>query len=78
MKKNILLSMMILASLISCPFVNANQAEQTSADNIAVISVQKQPTNKEQKQAITKNIGCIILQINGKAVNYQQKETDNK
>lgn len=78
MKKNILLLMIILASSINCPLVNANQTEQVSNDNIAVISVQKQPTNKEQKQAITKNIGCIILQINGKAVNYQQKETDNK
>lgn len=77
MKKNVLLSMIVLASLINCSFVNANQAEQTSTDNIAVISVQKQPTNKEQKQAITKNIGCIILQINGKAVNYT-KETDDK
>ena len=77
MKKNTLLSMIVLAFLTSGSTIYANNAEQTSKDNIAVISVQKQPTNKEQKQAITKNIGCIILQINGKAVNYN-KENNNK
>lgn len=77
MKKSVLLSMTILAFLISGSAIYANNAEQTSKDNIAVISIQKQPTNKEQKQAITKNIGCIILQINGKAVNYN-KENNNK
>lgn len=40
--------------------------EQTAENNTAVISVQKQPANEQQKQKVTRNIACIIIQINGK------------
>ena len=41
--------------------------EQTSNDNRAVVSIQKQPaTENTQKQTIKKNWFCIIIQVNGK------------
>lgn len=47
-------------------FANDVDTKQTAEDNKAVISVQKQPANELQKQKITRNIACIIIQVNGK------------
>ena len=47
--------------------------QQNAEDNKAVISLQKQPANEQQKQKVTRNIACIIIQINGKV-----KETGGK
>lgn len=48
--------------------------EQIVNDNRATISVQKQPSmEKGQKQEAKQNKWCIIIQVNGKI-----KETENK
>ncbi len=48
-------------------------AKQKSENNIAGISVQKQPLNENSKQRITKNIACIIIQVNGKVKDNEEK-----
>lgn len=67
----------ILSILFFCSsvvYANENQPEQTSNDNIATISVQKQPaTENMQKQIAKQNKWCIIIQVNGKI-----KEVENK
>lgn len=47
--------------------------QQVSNDNRAVVSIQKQPTIKEQNQGVSRNWFCIILQWNG-AVKYPAAE----
>lgn len=44
----------------------AEEAEQSVNDNRAVVALQKQPSNKVQKQEAKQNKWCIIVQINGK------------
>ena len=57
----------ILGILLFCSQgVFAADSSQTVEDNKAVIAVQKQPSNEVQKQKATRNIACIIIQINGK------------
>lgn len=57
----------ILGILLFCSQgVFAADSAQTVEDNKALIAVQKQPTNEVQKQKATRNIACIIIQINGK------------
>lgn len=57
----------ILGILLFCgQGVLANDSAQKVEDNKAVIAVQKQPSNEVQKQKATRNIACIIIQINGK------------
>lgn len=58
----VLLAMFLFGAIKAC----AVEAAQGAEDNRAVIAVQKQPTNKEQKQKAARNIACIIIQINGK------------
>lgn len=67
--KKLLLTMLLTISLTQAAIFAAEEtqkAEQKTDDNIAVISVQKQPLNENSKQKITKNIACIIIQVNGK------------
>lgn len=66
MKK--ILSILLIFGLFYFPTVFAaeNSAQQVAEDNKAVIALQKQPTNEAQKQKITRNIACIVIQINGK------------
>ncbi len=67
--KKLLLTMLLTISLTQavCFAIEETQkAEQKTDDNIAAISVQKQPLNENSKQKITKNIACIIIQVNGK------------
>lgn len=62
----------ILFLLLLCPvysFATEIQTTQDTTDNKAVIALQKQPANETQKQKISKNIACIIIQINGKIKN---------
>ena len=63
----------ILFLLLLCPvycFAAEIQTTQDTTDNKAVIALQKQPPmNEVQKQKISKNIACIIIQINGKIKN---------
>lgn len=60
----------IIGLLLFCGqvvFADGTQPEQTAQDNKAVISIQKQPTTENsQKQKVTRNIGCIIIMVNGK------------
>lgn len=72
MKKllSIILGLFLFCSQIV--FANDVDTKQTAEDNKAVISVQKQPANEQQKQKITRNIACIIIQVNGKI-----KESNN-
>lgn len=57
----------VLGILLFCSVsVLANDTIQNVEDNKAVIAVQKQPSNEVQKQKATRNIACIIIQINGK------------
>ena len=49
--------------------VNAIQPEQKFDDNRASISVQKQPAlENTQRQSVKNNRFCIIVQVNGKAL----------
>ncbi len=67
--KKLLLTILLTVSLTqaACFAIEETQkAEQKTDDNIAAISVQKQPLNENSKQKITKNIACIIIQVNGK------------
>lgn len=49
--------------------VNAIQPEQKFDDNRASISVQKQPAlENSQRQSVKNNRFCIIVQVNGKAL----------
>ena len=67
--KKLLLTMLLTISLTQAAIFAAEEtqkAEQKTDDNIAAISVQKQPLNENSKQKITKNIACIIIQVNGK------------
>lgn len=63
-KLAVILSLFLFCSqIVLATDVNS---QQTAEDNKAVISVQKQPANEQQKQKITRNIACIIIQVNGK------------
>lgn len=62
--KKLILSILVL--LMVTNVVAAEEASQSVEDNKAVITVQKQPSNEVQKQKATRNIACIIIQINGK------------
>lgn len=63
-KLTILTALCIFCAL---PVLSAETpAMQTTNDNRAVISVQKQPAGAEQKQEAKQNKWCIIIQINGK------------
>ncbi len=74
MKKTFLiLTLLILSS--NLVFAEDNIAEQKSEDNKAVISIQKQPANEKQNQNVTRNIGCIIIQVNGKV---KENDTNSK
>ena len=49
--------------------VNSIQPEQKFNDNRATISVQKQPAlENSQQQSVKNNWFCIIVQVNGKAL----------
>ena len=67
--KKLLLTILLTISLtqaVCFAAEEAQKAELKTDDNIAAISVQKQPLNENSKQKITKNIACIIIQVNGK------------
>lgn len=69
--KNILASFLGLFLVVSPVLAGEviTNPEQKADDNIAVISVQKQPTSETaQRQRAVKNIGCIIIQVNGKVI----------
>ena len=68
MKKLLLIILLTISLTQAVCFAaeEAQKAEQKTDDNIAAISVQKQPLNENSKQKITKNIACIIIQVNGK------------
>lgn len=61
----VLMSMFVFGA-IKC---FAEEAEQSVNDNRAVVALQKQPSNKVQKQEAKQNKWCIIVQINGKVKN---------
>lgn len=73
MKKTILaLSVLIFGT----QFVLAEDIpQQVTEDNKAIISIQKQPCNEKQTQVVTRNIGCIIIQVNGKV---KENDTNSK
>ena len=64
--KKLLLLLAILLFAVECCNAAETQTTQDTTDNKAVIALQKQPANEVQKQKISKNIACIIIQINGK------------
>ncbi len=68
MKKLLLMTIItiLLTQAVCFSSEEIQKAQQKTDDNIAVISVQKQPLNENSKQKITKNIACIIIQVNGK------------
>ena len=74
MKKMVLLltTLMMFNSVVLAEEV---VPQQTAEDNKAVISIQKQPANEKQNQAVTRNIGCIIIQVNGKV---KENDTNSK
>ena len=65
-KLAILFSFLFLCTQVG--YCATGEPEQTTQDNKAVISIQKQPTSETvaQKQKATRNIACIIIQVNGK------------
>lgn len=63
--KRIAIILVLMLFAIPC-IASEEEAKQTTDDNIAAVSVQKQPLNENSKQKITKNIACIIIQVNGK------------
>lgn len=74
MKKLFLaLSILLLCSEIC--FAETTVPQQNAEDNKAVISIQKQPAHKQQNQGVTRNIGCIIIQVNGKV---KENDTNSK
>lgn len=70
----ILLVLLFSSSVVFADEVNSNQ-EVISDSNKAVISIQKQPTdeNSKQLQDIKKNWFCIIIQVNGKIQDLENK-----
>lgn len=64
--KKLLLLLAILLFAAECCNAAETQTTQNTTDNKAVIALQKQPANEVQKQKISKNIACVIIQINGK------------
>ena len=73
--KKLMLTILLTVSLTQAAIFAAEEtqkAEQKTDDNIAAISVQKQPLNENSKQKITKNIACIIIQVNGKVLEQKQ------
>ena len=68
MKKLLLMTIItiLLTQAVCFSSEEIQKAQQKTDDNIAVISVQKQPLNENSKQKITKNIACISIQVNGK------------
>lgn len=58
----VLVSMLVFGALKSF----AEETTQSANDNRAVVALQKQPSNKTQKQEAKQNKWCIIVQINGK------------
>lgn len=57
----VLVSMLVFGALKSF----AEETTQSVNDNRAVVAIQKQPSNKTQKQEAKQNKWCIIVQING-------------
>ena len=72
MKKLLVLSAILLFTASYCNAAEV-QTTQDTTDNKAVIALQKQPTSEVQKQKISKNIACIIIQINGKIQDENNK-----
>lgn len=74
-KKILLLLPLLLLGVVYGEEVQPLQEvpQQVSNDNRAVVSIQKQPTIKEQNQGVSRNWFCIILQWNG-AVKYPTAE----
>ena len=66
-KKILLLLPLLLLGVVYGEEVQPLQEvpQQVSNDNRAVVSIQKQPTIKEQNQGVSRNWFCIILQWNG-------------
>lgn len=62
MKKLILL----MGLLLITNAVIAEESAQNVTDNKAVIAVEKQPTNKSNKQAVKNNWFSIVIVVNGK------------
>lgn len=73
MKKLLLLLAILLFTAGYCNAADV-QTTQDTTDNKAVIALQKQPTSETQKQKISKNIACIIIQINGKVQDENLKK----
>ncbi len=66
---------LILGLLLFCSqSVLADEAApaQDFNDNRAVVSIQKQPAGDNQQQKVKNNWFCIVIQINGKAVDEQR------
>lgn len=71
-KLSILLSLLLFCSAtVMADEVEATANQETNLEgNKAVVSVQKQPTdeNSKQKQDVKNNWFCIVIQVNGKAL----------
>lgn len=67
-KKVFVITLLLLATMFVFGAIKgfAEEAEQSVNDNRAAIAIQKQPSNKAQKQEAKQNKWCIIVQINGK------------
>ncbi len=68
--KKLILSILVL--LMVTNVVAAEEASQSVEDNKAVIAIEKQPTNKSNKQAVKNNWFSIVIVVNGKV-----KDTGN-
>lgn len=69
-KLSILLLLLVLVS--SGALADEVVALQDASDNRAVITVQKQPANEQQKQEVKQNKWCIIIQVNGKVKDLEK------
>lgn len=56
----------LFAFCVQAVLAEGVEPAQTANDNRALISIQKQPANETQKQEISQNKWCIIIQVNGK------------
>ena len=74
-----LINVLVCGSLLlpSIVFANEAQPSQNFEDNKAVVAIQKQPTGDNQKQTIKNNWFCIVIQVNGKAIEGV-RDVDNK
>lgn len=70
--KNILTALFLILAINQTAFSAeelSKQPEQKFNNNIAVVSVQKQPTTENtQKQSVKSNWFCIVVQVNGKVL----------